>query len=181
MLCIRLLCKSSIILNWIVLRIACVLQDHLNLGKRFERHQLNFVFKLLLHLISFSKVILYFRSPGSWKYSALKADFFLMYKACTHKKIMKYGMFGMTFLLEDHITPQSAHSMKSYSYQLWKMRCHLKCFQKMNSGYLRFFSDLMVVFVIKYICMRMASHLVQLAITGASIRQTINSKNQKFQ
>lgn len=103
-----------------------------------------------------------------------------MYKACTHKKIMKYGMFGVTFLLEDHITPQSAHSMKSYSYQLWKMRCHLKCFQKMNSGYLRFFPDLMDVFVIKYICVSMASHLVQLAITGASVRQRINSKNQKF-
>lgn len=90
---------------------------------------------------------------------------------------MKCGMFGMTFLLEGRITPQSAYSIKSYSYQLWKMRCHLKCFQKVNSGYLRL-SWPHGCFVIKDICI---SDSVQVAISRASIRQRIKSKNQKLQ
>lgn len=93
---------------------------------------------------------------------------------------MKCGMFGMTFVLEDHIVPQTAYSIKTYSYQLFKMRFNLKCFQKLNSGYLRFFWR-HECFVIKDIYISMASDSVQLAISRASAMQRIKSKNQKFQ
>lgn len=93
---------------------------------------------------------------------------------------MKYGMFGMTFIVEEHIVPQIVHSMKLYSYQLCKMRFNLKCFQKLNTRYLKFFWA-HGYFVVKDIWISMASDSVQLVISRESTRERKKPKNKKFQ